>query len=373
MLLEAGIETFIYELAKQFSDYDLVIFYKTIDIYQLNRLKKLVKCIKYNGEKIKCKKFFCNYDISIIDNVEAEEYIQIVHCVFSHNKLKPHVHNKINKYYAVGKEACESFIEITGKHCEVLHNPLLIEKPKKVLKLISATRIASDKGKIEKRMLKLATELELNNIPYIWLVFTNSEEKSKNKNIIYLEPRLDVRNYIASCDYVVQLSDTEAFCYTILESLYLNTPVIVTDIPCFKEMGIENKKNGYVLDFNMQNIPILDIYNNIPKFNYVPLKNEWEDKLIKVKSNYKEENMIVKVIAKKEFEGIKDAERNVYPKEGETWETSKERAKYLKEKGVIEIIEDGTIEKPYDTIPPQPIEEKVELKKTSKKGKKNKN
>ena len=62
-----GIETFIYELAKQFKDYDLVIYYSSIDNKQLKRLKKYVRCIKYNGEIIKCKKFFCNYDISIME------------------------------------------------------------------------------------------------------------------------------------------------------------------------------------------------------------------------------------------------------------------------------------------------------------------
>lgn len=346
-----GVETAIYELAKQFQDYDFVIYYNSIPQNQLKRLQKYVRCVKYKGEKLKCKKFFCNYDISIIDNVEAEEYIEIVHCVFKYNKLKPHTHNKITKYYAVGKEACDSFKEITGKECEVLHNLLNIDKPNKVLKLLSATRIAGDKGKIVQRMQKLANELDSNNIPYQWLIFTNGQHLVNGKGIVYCEPRLDIRNFIAECDYLVQLSDTEAFCYSVLESLYLKTPVIVTPIPCFNEMGVESGKNGYILDFDMKEIPIFDIYNKIPKFEYQPLKNEWEDMIIKVKGNYKEESkMKVKVRALRKFEGIKDAERDVYPKFGEEWVVSKERADFLLEHNVIEIVEEIKEEKPNVNI-----------------------
>lgn len=333
-----GVETFMFELAKQFQDYDFVIYYNSIPQNQLKRLQKYVKCVKYKGEKLKCRKFFCNYDISIIDNVEAEEYIQIVHCVFKYNKLKPHTHDKITKYYAVGKEACESFKEITGKKCEVLHNILNIDKPNKILKLISATRIASDKGKIVERMQKLVNEIEANDIPYQWLIFTNGQHLVNGKGIIYCQPNLDIRDFIAECDYLVQLSDTEAFCYSVLESLYLNTPVIVTPIPCFDEMGIQNRENGYILDFDMKEIPIFDIYNKIPKFNYQPLKNEWENMIIKVKGNYKEEKkMRFKVKALINFNDLEENKKRVV---GEEFECSKVRCDYLLEHKAIEIVEE---------------------------------
>ena len=333
-----GVETFMFELAKQFQDYDFVIYYNNIPKNQLDRLQKYVRCVKYKGEKLKCRKFFCNYDISIIDNVEAEEYIEIIHCVFKYNKLKPHAHDKITKYYAVGKEACESFKEITGKKCEVLHNILNIDKPNKILKLISATRIASDKGKIVERMQKLVNEIEANDIPYQWLIFTNGQHLVNGKGIIYCQPNLDIRDFIAECDYLVQLSDTEAFCYSVLESLYLNTPVIVTPIPCFDEMGIQNRENGYILDFDMKEIPIFDIYNKIPKFNYQPLKNEWEDMIIKVKGNYKEEKkMRFKVKALINFNDLEENKKRVV---GEKFECSKVRCDYLLEHKAIEIVEE---------------------------------
>jgi hypothetical protein len=47
----------------------------------------------------------------------------------------------------------------------------------------------------------------------------------------------------------------------------------------------------------------------------------------------------MKVRALKKFEGIKDLERNVFPKENDVWETSEERAKFLKSHGFIEYVE----------------------------------
>lgn len=55
----------------------------------------------------------------------------------------------------------------------------------------------------------------------------------------------------------------------------------------------------------------------------------------------------MKIRALKSFEGIKDLERDVFPKEGDVWEVSEERAEFLKSHGVIEIVEEETvIEKP---------------------------
>lgn len=48
----------------------------------------------------------------------------------------------------------------------------------------------------------------------------------------------------------------------------------------------------------------------------------------------------MKVRALKKFEGIRDKERNVYPKEGDVWEVSEERADFLKSHGVIEFVKE---------------------------------
>ena len=79
----------------------------------------------------------------------------------------------------------------------------------------------------------------------------------------------------------------------------------------------------------------------------------------------------MKIRALKKFEGIKDKERNVYPKEGDIWEVSEERAEFLKSHGVIEYVEEKDIFEKYEE---QIIEEKPKtvLKKKTTKKKKNK-
>ena len=52
----------------------------------------------------------------------------------------------------------------------------------------------------------------------------------------------------------------------------------------------------------------------------------------------------MKIRALKSFEGIKDNERNVFPKAGDVWETSEERANFLKSHGVIEFVEEEKAE-----------------------------
>jgi hypothetical protein len=55
----------------------------------------------------------------------------------------------------------------------------------------------------------------------------------------------------------------------------------------------------------------------------------------------------MKIRALPKFEGIKDLERDVFPKAGDVWEVSEERANFLKSHGVIEIVEEEkVIEKP---------------------------
>lgn len=72
----------------------------------------------------------------------------------------------------------------------------------------------------------------------------------------------------------------------------------------------------------------------------------------------------MKVRALPKFEGIKDLERDVFPKAGDEWEVTEERAKVLIENGVAEIVEEKT---EYLSEPENTEEEKHKKKKASKK------
>lgn len=289
-----GIETYCYELAKKYHNKDITFVYsdETSDRKQLNRIRKYCRVIKQpygSKQKIQCKRLFIMYR-SNIDLFEADEVIQIIHADYEAQKLKPNLDERIIEYYAVSKSVAEAYERISGIKVGVAYNPLTIEKPKKILKLISATRLTKEKGK--ERMIKLANELDKAGIPYEWRIFTNDSLPIPNENVIYMKPRLDIRDYIADADYLVQLSDTEAFSYSILESLCLGTPVIITPIPSSIEMGVKNGINGYILDFSMQDIPITQIYTNIPKIAFKSPKDIYDKLLIDEPTTYKGEKIV---------------------------------------------------------------------------------
>lgn len=294
-----GIETYCYELAKKYGDKDITFVYSddTSDRNQLNRIRKICRVIKmpYNSpNKLKCKRLFIMYR-SRIDLFEADEIYQIIHADYEAQHLIPNVDERINKYFGVSRSVAEAFERISGKKVNVCYNPLTIKKPQKILRLISATRLTKEKGK--DRMIKFAELLNQNNIPFEWRIFTNDALPIVEPNVIYMKPRLDILNYIADADYLVQLSDTEAWSYSVLESLTIGTPVIVTPIPCFKEMGIKNGENGYIVPFEMNDINVNEIYNNIPKFKFTPPEDIYNDLIIDSKSTYKPDKEInVKVL-----------------------------------------------------------------------------
>ena len=77
----------------------------------------------------------------------------------------------------------------------------------------------------------------------------------------------------------------------------------------------------------------------------------------------------MKIRALKSFEGIRDNERNVYPKAGDVWEVSEERAEFLKSHGVIEYVEE--VKKVIEETKVE-VEQKEEPKQKSNKKKKKK-
>ena len=289
-----GVETYLWEIAKKYHEYDIVVAYQEADGKQLSRLRKLVRCIRVN-KPIQCKRCFHAYEFDM-NLVQADEYIQCIHANYEIQGLPPNVSPKITKYIAVSKwvgDAYQRLLKDRGieKNVEVAYNPITTEKPKKVLKLISPTRLSPEKGK--NRMIKLAEGLIRKNIPFIWLVFTDSDIP-KLPGFIRMDTQIDVRDYIAEADYLVQLSDTEGYCYAVMEAWCLNTMTITTPVPSFYEQGLVDGENGYVIDYEMPNIDefIDKIYNGVHKAKYTPKKDGYEELIIKEPTNYSLEDFI---------------------------------------------------------------------------------
>ena len=350
-----GVETFIYEMCKKYQDRDICVVYKSAHPKQLLRLKKFCKCYQLTPKtKIKCKIAIINYDSSIIGylNEDAKVY-QVVHADYT-NPVYTKIpgDKRVYKFIGITKHICETYPKVSGYNNIMLgYNPLTIDKTKKTLILVSATRLSKIKGK--DRMIKLGNELNKQGINYIWFVFTTDTEAIDNPNIIYMKPRYDIGNWIEICDYLVQLSDTEACSYSINEALYRNKPIIVTPLPYLEEIGYKDGQNGYTLKFDCSNVKeIANKINNIPKFNFKHLEDIYSEILTTKPSKYKEElNMKVKVKCIQNYFDNETNERKVvslsepYEKSEEhpnrcEWITTKERAEHLISKGKVTIIEE---------------------------------
>lgn len=336
-----GVETYIYELTRKYKDKDIAVIYKTGSEEQLKRIRDNVRLIHFDGQKFRCKKAFFNYETDIIDNIEADEYIQVIHACFKTQGIRPRMCDKIDKYLAVSKCAAAEWEEITGIKPMVCTNPLELSEQEKTpaLVLVSATRLTPEKGK--KRMILLGDMLDRANVNYIWFVFTNDINKINNPNIIYLKPRLNIRPILASVrgkGYGVQLSDSEGDCYFTRECEALGVPLLVTPIPSLKEQGLKDGKNCYFIPFDMQGVNIDKIVNKIPAYEGYGRTDAWDKMLAPGKSKYQKElTTMVKVRCIRPYFDI-ELNRNVMPT-NPLYEVNKIRAETLVSVGVCEEVE----------------------------------
>lgn len=329
-----GIESWIYYISKLYgSNRDITVYYVNGDEKQIDRLLPLIKVKKFYYQEIDCDIAifaFTPQDKEIECFKAKKERIQFIHACYSiAYKIKNFEKNPlIDRYIAVSQTAADDFYKISGLMPEIIHNPIYIEKPKKVLRLISATRITEDKGSIWEKMQIFARKLIEKDIPFIWLVFTNNTKiKTDIKGFALMPPELKITDYIADADYLVQFSKTEADCLSVKESLCLGTPVLVTNFDAAIENGVTDGETGYIFNMDMKDIDVEKVYNNIPKFDYKvkTSEKEWNELLGKPCKPKKDKKVEVSCKVKKFF----DVEFNCWRKLGETWTVDEDRARSL--------------------------------------------
>lgn len=333
-----GIETFFYQLGKKYGKgYDITLFYRTGDAKQVQRLSQYIRVRKYrDGQTIRCKRAFVTFYSSILDHIEADEYYQVLHGDYTAMQIYPKDHAKIGQRIAVSEVVRNSYRNAKDIDSFVSYNPYTPDKPRKVLSLVSATRLTKEKG--WERMLALADALDKAGVLFQWTVYTDNPNKPcGNQSITLKPPRFDVLDFIANADYYVQLSDCEGYCYSIVESLCAGTPVIVTDFPVAHEIGVVNGKNGWILPMNMENLPIADIRKGISRFKYEAPADKWGELLAKGAPDFKgEATEMVRVVCRKYYFDIPQSQYKNY---GDEWDCTRTRAEYLESLNLVDIME----------------------------------
>ena len=324
-----GIETFCYEFGLKYGkDYDITVIFDDGDPAMMAKIAKVCRVIKYTkGDEIVCDTFIFGYGHEILSHVEAKEIIQTFHADYICRHLNPSSDPRITRRFGVADNTTNGIREHYewAKDITTMYNPYTVKKPRKVLNLISATRLTPEKG--YDRMVILADALERAGIPFRWFVYTDSKRTFDNKNVITMPPRLDVLDFIADADYLVQLSDTEGYSYSIVEALSVGTPVICTALPVAEEQGVVNGKTGFILPMDMSDIPIAAIYKGLRKFSYSPRESHYDTVLSKGEAQYAEEHKgLVNILCKRRYNDLVLG-RIVSP--GETLEVTPERAEKL--------------------------------------------
>lgn len=319
-----GIESFIYHFS-QIMDVTLVVQY--IAKEQREKISQYANVVdwKPNGT-YNCEVLIM---LRILDkipnNITYDRSVQMCHGCKTNNDW--HITQMTDFVVNVSEASKKSFGQ-EAEEAQVIHNPIF-KTDKKALVLVSATRIpAPDKGQNEKRMRVLAELLNEAQIPFVWFNFSEGQIPNPPRGMVNMGIDMDIQPYIAAATYLVQLSDSEAWSYSILEALVNETPVIVTDFPSAHEMGVKDGENGYILPFSMD----FDVKRllNVPKFTFSydneVIKKQWSKIIDGPKP--KRKGIRIKVI-----QMYKDMvlDRTVYP--GEVVRVSKERAKKIIDAG----------------------------------------
>ena len=338
-----GTEQLLYEIAKKYKDWEIAIYYQKADSNQLRRLKKYVRCVKWTpGERVTCKRAFFNFNTEIIDYVDSTEnyYAFVSHANYEEIGYKPPIeHPKLNHFFGVSDFASRKLEEYGRKlgmnfKAETIYDPLTLEKVEKVPIIVSACRL-DDEVKGGKRTLKLIEALDKycseHGRQYLWMIFTNHTDfELDSPNAVYMQPRVDVRPYIAMADWVAQLSnDMETFCYTTNEASGYGVPIITTPLSVYEELP---KCERLVLEWDCSNVDEIarEIFEKkVKPFTYTPPEDTWSKHLAPGKSTYKEERERKVTLKCTYILGVDLVEEGYHIKYGETIETTRERAEDL--------------------------------------------
>lgn len=340
-----GIETAVYNMCNALKDdYDIMFVYDTADPKQLKRLSKLVRCVQFTGQEFECETYL-SYGFNpdkILNNITSTKnrYIQQICCDVAVLRFKYIKHEKTNVFTADSEASAKAFMRVYPQYrCGVLHNLFDIPKPKRVLNLMSATRLSPEKG--YERMKKLAKRMNERDIPFEWTVFTNDKPNEEIDGFIFRKPRLNVVDYMPSKDYGFQLSDTESWGCTVTEFLECGVPVVCTDYASAREQ-VEDGVNGFIIKKDMSNMDeVIDkMYeSNLKGFVYTPKYGikEWQGLFGKGKKSdyvYEDDGTLDDRFVTALFD-YSDRELKRRVKKGEAFMVTGQRAAELISKGCV--------------------------------------
>ena len=279
-----GIETALETLVRTFKDEDITVLVNARADGAQEQIKRLERY---------CKVIFDNdyqtvYEADVallftpimqsvpLDNIKARKIYQFVHSDIKGLMRHPQWQSftwkpdaRISKVIAVSETAQKGLKEALGVDSVVVPN---IFEPRELPKtFLFISRATQEKG-LDKA-LELANRFDAAGKDYVLLIASLVDPYgsywppiNNNPRIIYLNASIYNPIFYRCADYVIQMSTSESYCYTIREAMAQGCAVIGSKIPEIEKV-VKDGENGYLLNDDLSNLDIDKIFNEVPKPN----------------------------------------------------------------------------------------------------------
>lgn len=251
-----GYITWLNNLGRCFGDdYEITILYDKIYEPTKQAFERYFETIeKEENKNYVCDRLFVTYSTYYYPKnilVMDENYMFIHGNMTDYASARKYIHDNYTKYVGVSKisaKKAEGFFPTN--HFDYVLNPIKLDysEIQPHIKLVSALR--NDPIKKVERVHRISEIFDEENIPYTWNIFIDTcpYDDKVYGGVIYRRSVQNPLSYINDADYYVQLSDSEAYCYSVAEALSLNTKVIVTPLECYDELRIDDTQ-GFIIPF----------------------------------------------------------------------------------------------------------------------------
>lgn len=289
-----GIETADYQMAKAFSDRNIVFVFRTADIEQALRLAQFCDVI-IDDDKITFETdvlILANYDSYplVKGRVKAGKIYQQVHADWANMKkmsqwanFKWEPDSDVDKVLAVSETTVKA-LQTAFKEpipAELVPNILMPPEDNGFRVFLTLSRFSAEKG--ADMIVAMTKKFEEAGKDFLWIICGTMSDSRLNykldnkKNIVFVEPSVANEGLIKNCDYLVQLSKNESYCYSVHEALACGKPCICTDIPEFRKV-IREGENGWLVGQNLEGLNIEAIFGKLltPEPRHEPINPIWE-------------------------------------------------------------------------------------------------
>ena len=253
--------------------YDITILYNKITKVTYDAFSKYFNCVqRFDDVNYICDRLLVTYSTYYYPKniIHLDQNYMFIHGNMSDYKNSRRYYDDLYTHYIgvskISAKKAQGYFP-TNK-IEHIINPFKLDEElvKPHLKLTSALRFSQIKR--PERIEIIAKILDELDIPYTWNVFADNKENTNMNGVVYRKRTTNPIPYIKDSDYFVLLSDSEAMPYCILESLAVNTKVIVTPLEAYEEIGIKDKENAYIIPFDYFNIENKDKLTKLIKIIY---------------------------------------------------------------------------------------------------------